>query len=283
MKSRRTDIVEAMVVSSTLGEYLRARRELIRPGEVRLPEGERRRVPGLRREEVALLAGISAEYYLRLEQGRDHHPSDQVLDSIANALRLDTEAAAYLHGLARPVPPKRRRPTRPEKVSTSVRNLIANWTTTPAYVHGRSGDVLAANPLASALSPHYAPGANPLRAAFLEPEMRVFYRDWDGMTAKAVPYLRAVADIDDPRLISLIGELSLRSDRFRTLWARHDVREKTSGLTLLLHPQVGPLDLQYEKLALPGAGQMLITYHAEPGSESEERLRLLATLAEPLK
>ena len=272
-----------MAVTSTLGEYLRARRELVRPGEVGLPEGERRRVPGLRREEVALLAGISTEYYLRLEQGRDQHPSDQVLDCIAKALRLDAEASAYLHDLAHPAPPKRRRPARPERVGDSVRNLIGNWTTTPAYVHGRSGDVLAANPLAVALSPHYAPGSNTLRAAFLEPEMRVFYRDWDEMTAKAVPYLRSVvgAAVDDPRLVNLIGELSLGSERFRTLWARHDVRHKTSGLTRLLHPQVGPLDLRYEKLALSGAGQMLITYHADPGSESEQRLHLLATLAVP--
>lgn len=140
--------------------------------------------------------------------------------------------------------------------------------------------MLAANPLAIALSPYFAPGVNTLRAAFLEPEMRVFYRDWDEMTAKAVPYLRSVlgADVDDPRLVTLIGELSLGSERFRTLWARHDVRQKTSGLTRLLHPQVGPLDLRYEKLALPGAGQMLITYHADPGSDSEDRLRLLATL-----
>jgi hypothetical protein len=111
--------------------------------------------------------------------------------------------------------------------------------------------------------------------------MRVFYRDWEEMTAKAVPYLRSVVgtDVDDPYLISLIGELSVGSERFRTLWARHDVRYRTSGLTPMLHPQVGPLDLRYEKFALPQAGQMLITYHAEPGSESEQRLRLLATLA----
>ncbi|WNV91390.1 helix-turn-helix transcriptional regulator [Umezawaea sp. Da 62-37] len=263
-----------------LGDYLRARRELVRPDDVGLPAGERRRVPGLRREEVALLAGISAEYYLRLEQGRDQHPSDQVLDSIATALRLDAEASAYLHDLAHPVPPKRRRP-KPERVGAGVRNLIDNWTTTPAYVQGRSMTVLAANPLAIALSPFFAPGVNTLRAAFLEPGMRTFYRDWDGMTAKVVPYLRSLlgTDVDDPRLVTLIGELSLRSDRFRTLWARHDVRRKASGLTLLLHPQVGPLDLRYEKFALPEADQVLITYHADPGSESEERLHLLGTLA----
>lgn len=141
---------------------------------------------------------------------------------------------------------------------------------------------LAANAMAVALSPFFAPGVHTLRAAFLEPEMREFYRDWDGMTAKAVAYLRSVAGaaVDDPRMVELVGELSLRSDRFRTLWARQDVRRKTSGTSRLLHPQVGAMDLRYEKLALPGApGQMLITYHAEPGSTSYERLRLLAHLA----
>ncbi|MFF3751834.1 helix-turn-helix domain-containing protein [Streptomyces sp. NPDC002018] len=267
---------------SGLGEYLRVRRERVRPGDVGLPEGARRRVPGLRREEVALLAGISVEYYLRLEQGRDQRPSDQVLDSIARALRLDTDAENYLRELARPSRAARAGPSGPERVGAGVRSLIDNWTTTPAHVHGRYMTTLAANPTAVALSRFFSPGVNTLHAAFLEPEMRALYRDWDGMTAKAVAYLRSAVGsaVDDPRLAELIGELSLRSERFRTLWARQDVRQKTSGVTLLLHPRVGPLDLRYEKLALPGApGQVLVTYHAEHGSPSYERLRLLAHLA----
>jgi transcriptional regulator with XRE-family HTH domain len=271
-------------MSSKLGEYLRVRRERLRPDEVGLPAGARRRVPGLRREEVALLAGISAEYYLRLEQGRDRHPSEQVLDGLARALQLDADAETYLHELARSGRTRRRRPPRPERVSPSVQSLIDNWTTTPALVQGRLMTVLAANAMAVALSPFFAPGVNPLRAAFLEPEMREFYRDWDEMTAKTVAYLRSIigAGVDDPRLAELIGELSLSSERFRTLWARRDVRLRTSGVTGLLHPQVGPLDLHYEKLALPGApDQMLITYHAEPGSPSYERLQLLAHLLKP--
>lgn len=271
-----------MASATRLGDYLRARRERVRPGDVGLPAGDRRRVPGLRREEVALLAGISAEYYLRLEQGRDRHPSDQVLDSIARALRLDTDAETYLHELARPPLAARRRAAKPERVSAGVQSLIGNWATTPALVHGRHMSTLAANSMAVALSPYFAPGVNTLRAAFLEPELREFYRDWDAMTAKAVAYLRSVigADVDDPKLVELIGELSLHSERFRTLWARQDVRQKTSGLTRLLHPQVGALDLHYEKLALPESpGQVLITYHAERGSPSYERLELLAHLA----
>ncbi|MFJ9031669.1 helix-turn-helix domain-containing protein [Streptomyces sp. NPDC102274] len=273
-----------MAAASNLGDYLRARRERVRPDDVGLPGGDRRRVPGLRREEVALLAGISVEYYLRLEQGRDQHPSDQVLDSIAGALRLEADAATYLHELARPARTARRRPSRPERVSASVQSLINNWNTTPALVQGRYMVTLAANPMAVALSPFFASGVNSLRAAFLEPEMRTFYRDWDAMTAKVVAYLRSVigGDLNDPRLVELIGELSLHSERFRTLWAGIDVRHKTSGVSLMLHPQVGALDLRYEKLALPGApGQMLVTYHAEPGSPSHERLQLLAHLAAP--
>jgi transcriptional regulator with XRE-family HTH domain len=266
---------------SNLGEYLKVRRERLRPQDVGLPGGSRRRVPGLRREEVALLAGISVEYYLRLEQGRDQHPSDQVLDSLARALQLDTDSETYLKKLSTPTKPVRRRAARPEQVSAGVQSLIDSWSTTPALVHGRYMSTLAANPMAVALSPFFAPGINTLRAAFREPEMREFYLDWDEMTAKAVAYLRSVIvpNIDDPEVVELIGELSLHSDRFRTLWAKQDVRQKTSGTTRFNHPQVGPLTLNYEKLALPGAPhQMLITYHATPGTPSHEKLQLLAHL-----
>jgi transcriptional regulator with XRE-family HTH domain len=267
---------------SNLGEYLRVRRERLRPEDVGLPGGSRRRVPGLRREEVALLAGISVEYYLRLEQGRDQHPSDQVVSSLARALQLDADAESYLKKLAEPARQARRRAPKAEKVGAGVLSLIDSWPTTPALVQGRYLTTLAANPLAVALSPYFAPGVNSLRAAFLEPEMRELYRDWEGMTAKAVAYLRSViaGSLDDPRLLELIGELSVHSERFRMLWARQDVRLKTSGLTQLNHPQVGALDLQYEKLALPGTGgQMLITYHAASGTPSHEKLELLAHLA----
>jgi transcriptional regulator with XRE-family HTH domain len=266
---------------SNLGEYLKVRRERLRPEDVGLPGGSRRRVPGLRREEVALLAGISVEYYLRLEQGRDRHPSDQVLDSLARALQLDTDAETYLKKLTAPAKPVRRRAARPEQVSAGVQSLIASWTTTPALVHGRYMSTLAANPLAVALSPFFAPGINTLRAAFLEPEMREFYVDWEDMTAKAVAYLRSiiVPNVDDPELVALIGDLSLHSPRFRTLWAKQDVRQKSSGTTRFNHPQVGPLTLNYEKLALPGTPtQMLITYHAAPGTPSHEKLELLSHL-----
>ncbi|MGY5007105.1 helix-turn-helix transcriptional regulator [Streptomyces sp. 900105755] len=268
--------------ANALGRYLRARRELVQPDDARGTGN--RRVPGLRREEVAFLAGISSDYYNRLEQGRDRNPSEQVLRSIARALQLDEEATAYLLEIATRRSPRRRRPRRPEKVGGGIRTLIDSWPLTPAYVHGKYMDVLASNSLAVALSPFNAPGRNGILAAFLEPEMREFHRDWEDMTARVVPYLRSVvgADIEDPRLVEIVGELSLRSERFRTLWARQDVKHKTTGTTLFRHPQVGPLELHYEKLLLPGTdGQTLITYHAQPGSASEERLHLLASMSAP--
>jgi hypothetical protein len=228
-----------------------------------------------------MLAGISVDYYVRLEQGRDQHPSEQVLESIGTALMLDDDAKAYLLALGRPNP-LRSRPRRPERVSVSIQRLIDGWTTTAAFVQGRYLDNLAANSLAVGLSPFHAPGINALRATFLQPEAREFYRNWDEVSANVVPYVRSIAgaDIDDPRLTQLVGELSMHSERFRTLWARHDVKYKTSGTTLLMHPQVGALELHYEKLEVPGTnGQMLVTYHATPGSESFERLSLLASLS----
>lgn len=263
-----------------LATYLRARRELVQPGVVGIPDTGNRRVAGLRREEVAFLAGVSSDYYVRLEQGRDRHPSEQVLLSIAGALQLDEEATAYLIQLAASPRTRRRRP-RPEQASDGIRTLIETWPLTPAYVHGTYMDVLAANSLAIALSPFNTPGHNSILAAFLEPELRALHSDWEEMTARIVPYLRSVAgpDTTDPRLVEIVGELSVRSDRFRKLWARQDVKHKTTGTSQLEHPQVGILELRYEKLVIPGSpGQTLVTYHARPGSDSEDRLRLLASL-----
>ncbi|MFD4621193.1 helix-turn-helix domain-containing protein [Streptomyces sp. NPDC058475] len=266
---------------SPLAKYLRARRELVQPAAVGISDTGSRRVPGLRREEVAFLAGVSSDYYVRLEQGRDRHPSEQVLVSIANALQLDEEATAYLVQLATSPSTRRRSSRRPEKVGDGICTLISTWPLTPAYVHGAYMDVLAANPLAIALSPFNVPGRNSILDAFLEAELRALHADWEETTARVVPYLRSVAgpDVDDPRLVEIVGELSVRSERFRKLWARQDVRHKATGISLLQHPQVGPLELHYEKLRIPGTqGQTLVTYHALPGSDSEDRLRLLASL-----
>jgi transcriptional regulator with XRE-family HTH domain len=264
-----------------IGEYLRARRELILPEDVGVPDlSSHRRVPGLRREEVAMLAGVSSDYYVRLEQGRDQHPSEQVLDALARALQLDDDATAHLHTLATsPVRRRRKRP-RLEKVPAGILQLIASWDQTPAYVHGRYMDVLAANPLATALTPYCSKGENLVRAAFLDPRVRDMYEDWERVTESTVSGLRALVgpEIDDPRLNELVGELSVRSDRFRQLWARHDVRPKRSGTTRIDHPLVGPLELSYEKLPILGTDlQALVVYHAAPGSAAARALALLAT------
>jgi transcriptional regulator with XRE-family HTH domain len=265
-----------------IGEYLRARRELIQPADVGLPQlAGRRRVPGLRREEVAMLAGVSADYYVRLEQGRDQHPSAQVLDALARALQLDGDAIAHLHSLAAPAARRRRRSSpRRERVPAGIVQLISSWHETPGYVYGRYMDVLAANSLATALAPYYTPGENLVRTTFLDPRIRHRYEDWDRAAAATVAALRALVgpDADDPQLNELVGELSVRSERFRQLWARHDARPKRSGVTKIHHPQLGALELSYEKLPIPDADrQTLCIYHAAPGSASAQALTLLAT------
>jgi transcriptional regulator with XRE-family HTH domain len=259
-----------------LGDYLRARREVVGPDDVGLPPHGRRRVPGLRREEVALLARISADYYLRLEQGRDRHPSAQVLDALAQALRLDGDATAHLHGLARSAPP--RPPRQPERVPVGIRQLVDSWPDTPAFVQGRYADVLYANSAATALSPLFAAGVNVLRAIFLDPASLRDYPVTENIVANAVASLRALVavDADDPRLTELVAELSSGSARFRRLWDRYDVGVRSGGgVRTLRHPRVGDLRLRYEKLQISGTSQTLVVYHADPGSPSEQALRRL--------
>src|SRR5450830_771265 len=237
-----------MESGNRLGEYLRARREVLTPEDAGLPQTNRRRVQGLRREEAANLAGISTEDYLEIEQGRDQQPSDEVLDGLAKALQLDEHATAYLYSLAHPSTGRRRAVPGPESAPASLQHLINTWTDQAAFIQGRLMGVLAANPLATALSPIYSPGVNGLRAAFLDPTTREFNRDWEDMVSRTVAGLRALVgpDVDDPELTQLVGELSVRSADFRRLWARHDARAMGSGVTLLQHPIIGPLDLQYE-------------------------------------
>jgi hypothetical protein len=266
-----------------LALFLRTRRDLVKPAAVGLPDGERRRVAGLRREEVAMLAGISPEYYLRLERGRDRQPSDQVLDGLARALLLDDDAAEYMRNLARPAPGWHRRCCS-ERVDPGVQSLIGGWVSNPAYVQSRGMTVLAANPLARAVWPFFDPGVNLLRAAFLEPEARTLLRNWDAITTILVAWLRFLVGTEntsDPELVTLIGELNMASLRFRTLWARHEAKQKTVGAAVFDNPQVGLLDLRYRTLLLPETRQFIVVYQPEPGSPSEERLRLLSTLAQP--
>jgi transcriptional regulator with XRE-family HTH domain len=268
--------VDGAQSDNPLGEFLRARRELVRPEDVGLRSIGRRRVAGLRREEVALLAGVSQAYYLRLEQGRDRNPSVQVLQALSEALQLDAEGIAYMSDLVRERP--RRVAPVLEGVPAGIAMLLPALAV-PAFVLNRYRDVLASNALAVALSPHLAVGTNRLMALFTDPVARDYHPDWEQNTASVVAQLRAEvgSDIDDPRFQALVGELSLKSDRFRQLWARHDVSMTGSGPSVMFNPRVGELRLRREKLTIEGPeALMLVIYHAEPGSASANALRELA-------
>ncbi len=271
-----------MARENTLGEFLRARRQQVGPEDLGLPAGGSRRVAGLRREEVALLAGVSTDYYIRLEQGRERNPSAQVVDALARGLALDDDAVAHLHRLARPAPVRRRRARRREQVSPNLLRLMDGWPDTPALVLDRCLDVLAHNALGKALFDGHTYSGDLIRLVFLDPDAREFYPDWERVAVNTVGGLRAAAGIDpdDPQLVDTVGELSVKSADFRRLWARHDIRQKTHETKRFRHRLVGELELSYEALTVNSApGQQLIVYQAEPGSPSEAALALLGSLA----
>lgn len=271
---------------SQIREFLTSRRAKITPAEAGLPSYGTRRVPGLRRAEVAQLAGVSVEYYSRLERGDLSGVSDQVLDALARALRLNDDDRTHLEDLARaagPAPRRRRRPAA-DQVRPGVQRLLDSMTDAPAFVMNGRGDILAANALGRAL---YAPMIeaargrvpNHARFIFLDPRSRHFWGDWERAADDTVALLQAQAGRDpyDRALTDLIGELSTRSEDFRTRWARHDVRQHHIGAKPFLHPVVGTLHLTYESLDLPADNLTLVAYGAEPGSDAEDRLRLLAS------
>lgn len=268
-----------------LSEFLRTRRARLKPEDVGLPAfGRHRRVPGLRREELAQLAGVSVAYYTRLEQGNGRNVSAEVLDAIARALRLTDAEHAHLTHLAKPKGHKKKRSARPQQVRSALRQLIDSLDTVPAYITGRRTDILVWNRMAAAVFGDWselpAQERNWARMVFLRPDYRDLYVDWDQKAADMVSYLRMDAGChpDDPLLSALVGELSVKSEEFRRLWATHDVKEKSHGVKRMRHTLVGELILSFETLQLPDDHeQSLITYHAEPGSPSAEALRLLAS------
>jgi len=267
--------------TNPLGDYLRARRSQVHPEDSGLPVTGRRRVAGLRREEVAMLAGVSTDYYVRLEQGRERHPSAQVVDALARALLLDPEAAGHLHLLARPVPERTGARGRPQQVSPVLLRMMADWHRTPAVVLGRCMTVLAHNALGRALFAGHTYSDDLMRLVFLDPDAREFYPDWERVAVNTVGGLRSAAGTghDDPDLIRVVGELSLKSPEFRRLWARHDIRQKTHETKRFRHPLVGELTLDYESLTINSApGQQLVVYRAASGSTSEQALALLGSL-----
>ena len=265
-------------MESALGEFLKARRSGRRPEESGLPRSGPRRVPGMRREEVAVLAGVSVDYYARLEQGRERHPSAAVLAAVGRALDLDGEGRAHLFRLAGVAEGTAR--AVPTTVSPVLRQLM-DALPGPAFVLNRTVDVLAANASADRLHAPFATADNLARMAFLDPAGRTFYVDRARAHESAVGNLRAALGHDplDPRLHELVAELSAGSVEFARLWAAHEVRGKTRAAKELEHPAVGRLVLTYQSFDVRDApGQQLVVYQAESGSRSADALALLAAV-----
>ncbi|MFF9644868.1 helix-turn-helix transcriptional regulator [Kitasatospora aureofaciens] len=275
-------------ITSSLGDYLRARRALVSPADAGLPETGRRRVPGLRREEVAELVGLSTDYYVRLEQGRADRPSDEVLDALGRALRLGPAERAHLYDLARPprrAAVKAATAGRGEALRLALRQIVEAISVTPALIMNDRNDVLAWNRPAAALIadfPRLAPSErNMARRIFLDADAREVHLDWDEAARTTVGILRMAAGRHphDPELVRLVGELSLGSETFRRLWAGHHVHEKTHGPKRFRHPSVGEVTLDYETFHVPGAAHhLLVVYTAPPGSPAEEALHLLGSV-----
>jgi transcriptional regulator with XRE-family HTH domain len=275
-----------MDARSEIREFLTSRRARLKAADVGLPDYGARRVPGLRREEVAVLAGVSAPYYTRLERGDLAGASDSVLDALARALQLDDAERAHLFDLARaasPVTAPRRRRAAARTVRPAVLRIVESMTA-PAIVRNGHLDYVAANPLGRAL---YAPifdsreqPANSARFTFLDPTAQDFYVDWDRTAKDLVAHLRSLAGSNpyDKNLTDLVGELSTRSDAFRTWWAAHNVRYHQTGTKCLRHPVVGEIELSYEVLDLAADdGLTIAAYSAEPASRAQEALDLLAS------
>lgn len=278
-----------------LGGFLRSRRARLRPEDVGLRDyGGRRRVPGLRREEIAQLAGVSNAYYTRLEQGQSRNASDAVLDAVARALRLDVLEHNHLLTLARPCRLGGCTTPRPERLRPTTQYLMDAMPDVPAFVSGRRTDILGWNRLGHTLIAGHLPYSAPERAAtrpnlarmiFLDAHTREFHSDWAGKTRESVSYLRLIAGRhqNDARLAELIGELTMKSPEFAALWAKHPVADCHSGSHDYHHPLVGPLTLHQQILELtPETDQRLILLNAVPGTPSEAALRLLAGYPEPV-
>jgi transcriptional regulator with XRE-family HTH domain len=283
---------------SEVSEFLRSRRDRITPDQAGIIGGGRRRVSGLRREELAMLAGTSVDYIAKMERGNLAGVSPEVLDSLARALQLDDAETEHLHDLARASSPgtarRRPRPAEP-KVRPTLLRFLESVTGTPVWVRNERMDYVAGNPLGDALfSPMLEdPSARRNNAlwTFFSPAARLYYTDWELGADGIVASLRSAAGRNphDTRLTALIGELVTRSDDFRYRWARHDVRFHRGGSKRIHHPAVGDLEFAYEAMELPDSpGLTLFAFTTAAGSPSEERVKLLGSLAasaaaEPVK
>ncbi|MGE2736190.1 helix-turn-helix transcriptional regulator [Mycolicibacterium vaccae] len=263
------------------GEYLRSRRGALRPADVGLTTSGVRRVPGLRREEVAMLAGVSVDYYSRLEQGRERSPSVQVLDALAATLRLDDDGRNHLFRLAGLAPRAQSRAVS-DQVDPALLRLMEAWPDNPALVYNRAYDILAANPLAGALFGELGVRGNMMMLIFTDPRARDFYADWPAVARDAVAGFRMghSAAPDDPRIRAVLVELLDGSEEFRSLWERHDARRKSLATKTFRNPEVGELTLGMQTFDVRSApGQELVVYDAEPATPSGDALKLLGSIA----
>ena len=274
-------------MASELGEFLRARRTRVRPVDVGLPSGTgTRRTPGLRREEVAALAGLSIDYYIRIEQGKESNPSGPILDGLARALRLNDEEHAHLYALANHAAGRTAHgsPRASRVVRVGIRQLLETVRPCPAYVLTRTSDLLAANPealtLFSGLADWPPERRNTIRYTFFHPAARELFADWDHSAETTAAHLRslAVGTPEDPDVSALIAELLDGSAEFARLWQRHDVRQRRGEAKPFRHPQVGEFTLNYEVLQLTD-GQRMTVYQAEPGTREHDALTLLSMIA----
>ena len=256
-----------------LGEYLRARRALVRPEDLGFADAGNRRVAGLRREEVAAAAGISSEYYLRLEQGRDHQPSEPVIAALTTALRLDEHGAAHLRQLVHGRPPRPRQPDR--TLSAAVLALVEHLGDVAVVVLDRNQDVLFANRAARRLAPSMRPGANRLVTLF-DPASTETPTDLRAARRSAVAAFRRDGVVDDPRFREIVGALSLDSADFRDVWARHDVGPLLGGGLRVEVPPFGTLELRAQPFAVPDRAQTVVTISGEPGSNASAALAAFA-------
>ncbi|MFD4669682.1 helix-turn-helix domain-containing protein [Lentzea sp. NPDC058450] len=262
-------------MDSEIGKFLTARRARVAPEDRGLAAGTRRRVPGLRREEVALLAGVSVDYYVRLEQGRAEAPSDQVLQAIAEALGLDATARAHLKLLARP---RRDASAAAQEASPGKRALLDAMREVPAVIAGPWQEILYTNRLGTALLPaeYPGPGRNAARHVFLSPAARAYYADWETVASDTVSVLRQESGLDplNPGLVGLVAELEAASPEFARLWALHDVQVKSDGIIRINHPVAGPLRLNYEFLSSGTGAERIVTYLPADAATAEALTRL---------
>ncbi|MGP3750475.1 helix-turn-helix transcriptional regulator [Streptomyces sp. IBSNAI001] len=268
------------MTSNDLGDFLRAHRARLRPGDVGLASYGARRVAGLRREEVAVLAGMNSDYYARLEQGRERSPSPQILEAISSALRMDDAAREHMFRLAGAAP-EGERPQPRETVTPALRQLLDGYPNAAAFVLNPATDFLAANALADALFSAFGKRDNMARMTFLDPAARTFFTQWGRAAEAVVAGLRHATGLDPHyrRLHDVVDSLTRASEEFAALWSSHTVHGKTRDGKEVVHPDVGPLDLMYQTFDVRGApGQQLVIYHAEVGSPSSQALALLGSL-----